>query len=454
MKSYFEELISFIKEEKPNKRILNNKKIELCTKYKIKKIPTDIEVMCNSSPKDLEFLKQYLITKPTRTISGVAVIAVMSSPHDCPHGRCIYCPGGKNSFFGDVPQSYTGNEPSTMRGIRNKYDAYRIVFNRLEQYIVLGQNPEKAEIIIMGGTFLSFPKKYKEEFITNIYKAMNDFSKEFYVDDKLNLLKFKVFFELPGKVDDKTREKNIREKVLVLKKQNIKSLDEEKTINEYSNIRCVGLTVETKPDWGLLKQGNEMLRYGVTRVELGVQTTYDEVLKKMNRGHTLKETIESIKTLKDLGFKINIHMMPGLPGVSRKDDLRSLKQIFSDEDYKPDMLKVYPTLVMPGTPLYELYKKGLYKPIDIDDAAKMIVEMKKIVPKYCRIMRIQRDIPTKFTKAGVNKTNFRQYVEQLQIEKNVSCNCIRCREIKNKVVKGEPKWEINAKCKMGTGIPY
>lgn len=439
---YFDELISFVKKEKPDKRRLNNKKIKLCKKHRIKKIPTDIEVLCNAKQEDLEFLNKYLITKPTRTISGVAVIAVMSAPFPCPHGKCTYCPGGPNSAFGDVPQSYTGNEPSTMRGIRNDYDSYRIVLNRLEQYIVLGQNPEKADIIVMGGTFPAFEDKYKEDFIMNIYKAMNDFSKQFYVDGKIDIEKFRDFFELPGEVSDKKREEKIKEKVLALKNKNIKSLEEEKKRNEKSNIRCIGLTIETKPDWGLLKHGNEMLELGCTRVELGIQTIYDDVLKKVHRGHGIKESVESIRTLKDLGFKLNFHMMPGLPGVSKKKDIESLRKIFSDPDFKPDMLKVYPTLVMPGTALYADYKKGEYKPLETKDAAEMIVEMKRIIPKYCRIMRVQRDIPTKVIKAGVDRTNLRQYVVRLQKEKGVVCNCIRCREIKLDKIKGTPKIEV------------
>ncbi|MAG38866.1 tRNA uridine(34) 5-carboxymethylaminomethyl modification radical SAM/GNAT enzyme Elp3 [Candidatus Woesearchaeota archaeon] len=442
MNKYFEELITFIKKEHPNKQALNKKKLALCSKYKTKKIPTDIEILCNTKKQDSNSLKKYLITKPTRTISGVAVLAVMSAPFPCPHGKCIYCPGGPNSFFGDVPQSYTGNEPSTMRGIRNEFDSYRIVFNRLEQYIVLGQNPEKAEVIIMGGTFLSFKKNYKEEFVRNIFKAMNDFSAEFYDNKSFNISKFKDFFELPGNVKDEKRAENIKRKVLKLKNKNIKSLEEEKKINENSNIRCVGLTIETKPDWGLLKHGNEMLSYGVTRVELGIQTVYDDILKKINRGHGLKESINSIKTLKDLGFKLNYHMMPGLPGVSYKKDLESLKSIFDNPDFKPDMLKIYPSLIMSGTKLFEMYKQGFHKPLKTDKASELIVEMKKFVPRYCRIMRVQRDIPTNVTEAGVDKTNLRQYVEKLQIEKNIKCNCIRCREIKGQKIVGKTSFEI------------
>ncbi len=442
MNHYFDELLDFIKKEKPNKRKLNQKKIKLCTKYGVAKMPTDIEILCHAEEQDVDFLKKYLVTKPTRTISGVAVIAVMSAPHSCPHGRCIYCPGGPKSAFGDVPQSYTGKEPSTMRGIRNDYDSYRIVFNRLEQYIVLGQSPEKAEIIIMGGTFLSFPKEYKEEFVRNIFKAMNDFSEQFYSRGSLDIEKFRKFFELPGRVNDKKREDNIRKKVLALKTKGRKNLEEEKKANEIAAIRCVGLTFETKPDFGLLEQGNEMLSYGCTRVELGIQTVYDDVLKRINRGHGIDESIESMQILKDLGFKLNFHMMPGLPGVSLKQDMESLKEIFENPDFRPDMLKIYPTLVMSGTPLFELYRKGKYHPMKTEDAAELISEAKRFIPKYCRVMRIQRDIPTKETMAGVDRTNLRQYVDKLVEKKKISCNCIRCREIKDRKINGKVDFEI------------
>jgi len=439
---YFEDLIERIKQEKPDKHRLNQLKIELCTKHKLKNMPTDIQILMNAKPKDLDLLKEFLITKPTRTISGVAVIAVMSAPFACPHGRCIYCPGGPNSFFGNVPQSYTGNEPSTMRGIRNDYDSYRIVFNRLEQYVVIGQNPEKAEVIIMGGTFPSFGEEYKEDFVRNIFKAMNDFSNEFYKNGKFDLKAFKDFFELPGEVADKERQEHIKRKVLELKEKNKKTLIEEKKINETSNIRCVGLTIETKPDWGLLKHGNEMLDFGTTRIELGIQTVFNDVLQKVNRGHDLATSKESIRILKDLGFKLNFHMMPGLPDVTYEQDLESLRTLFTNPDFTPDMLKIYPTLVMPKTPLEELYKQGKFTPMKTDEAAKLIVEAHKFIPRYCRVMRIQRDIPTKVTTDGVDKTNLRQYVDILAKEKGVVFQDIRSREIKGKAITGNPQFEI------------
>ncbi len=437
MKDYIEAVIEYVKKEKPSKQELAKKKIKLCSTYKIKRIPTDIELLLNAKKEDLEELKPYLHTKPIRTNSGVAVVSIMTAPFKCPHGKCTYCPGGPNSYFGDVPQSYTGNEPATMRGIRNDYDAYLQVMNRLEQYIAIGQNPDKIELIIMGGTFPSYSYEYQEEFARDSFQAMNDFSKLFFNSnsfESFDIDKFKEFFLLPGSIKDGERARKIKEKLLKLKKENKTSLEEAQKENETSNIRCIGMTIETKPDWGLLNHGNHMLKLGCTRVELGIQTLYDKVLKETHRGHTLKDSWDSIRILKDLGFKLNFHMMPGLPGVSKEEDVWCYKELFENPLYRPDMLKVYPTMVMPGTKLNLDYKQGKYKPLDDEEAADILSEMVKYVPEYCRIMRVQRDIPTKYSEDGVTKNNLRQLVEKKMDEKGYELKDIKAREIGNKSI--------------------
>ena len=356
---FYSEMIEWIKDNRPDKERLSRHKKDICKKHHIKDIPTDINIYLNATKDDAKIIRTCLQTKPMRTGSGVTVIATMTKPINCPHGSCIYCPGGMDSAFGNVPKSYTGKEPSTMRGIRNDYDPYRIVFNRLEQYIVIGQNPDKVDQIIMGGTFTSFPKEYQEEYVYYSFKAYNDFSNEFYKlnndgEMELDLDHFKEFFELPGDIQDDSRTERIRAKVLKLKKQNIKSLDEEFKINESSVIRCIGLTIETKPDWAFAKQGIEMLNLGTTRIELGVQTVYDEILRSVNRGYGIIDTKKSIADLRDLGFKLNFHIMPGLPDVDghridKDRDIESLKEIFENPEFRPDMLKIYPCMVMPGT---------------------------------------------------------------------------------------------------------
>lgn len=271
---------------------------------------------------------------------------------------------------------------------------------------------------------------------------MNDFSDLFFdQNNNFKFLEFKEFFELPGNIQDEERTKRVQEKILKLKNKNKSTLEQEQLKNETSNIRCVALCIETKPDWGFLEHGNQMLRQGCTRVELGIESVYEDVLKITHRGHTTQDSKRSIQILRDLGFKINFHYMPGLPLTTKEQDLAGMNQLFTDSDYRPDMIKIYPTMVAPGTALYHQHKQGKFTPLETEDAAQMIVEWKKNVPEYCRIQRIQRDVPTKYWEAGVNLTNFRQYIFD---KYNPVCRCIRCREPKGK----EIDWnnvEINVK---------
>ncbi|MBU4502429.1 MAG: tRNA uridine(34) 5-carboxymethylaminomethyl modification radical SAM/GNAT enzyme Elp3, partial [Nanoarchaeota archaeon] len=240
---------------------------------------------------------------------------------------------------------------------------------------------------------------------------------------------FKEFFELPSPMGDKAKEERIKKKLLKEKSSKKTSLSAEQLKNESSNIRCVGLTLETRPDYAKLEHANEMLKLGCTRVELGIQTVYNNILKNIERGHTVEDSIESTRILKDLGLKINYHLMPGLPGVTLKQDLKALKTLFDNQKFRPDMLKIYPCMVLKGTKLYEEWKKGNYKPLTTEKAAKLIAEFKKYIPEYVRMMRVQRDIPTFMTEAGVDKTNLRQYIEKDMEKKGIKCRCIRCREI-------------------------
>ncbi|MBD3259574.1 tRNA uridine(34) 5-carboxymethylaminomethyl modification radical SAM/GNAT enzyme Elp3, partial [Candidatus Woesearchaeota archaeon] len=425
-KTFYQDIEQILRKKKLSKIDLSKLKVKLCTKHKVINIPTDIQILLNIS--DASKLKTKLRTKPGRTGSGVAVIAIMTKPIECPHGKCAYCPGGVKSVFGTVPQSYTGSEPATLRGIRNKYDPYLQVMNRLEQYIVMEHFPEKVELIIMGGTFASFPKRYREEFVLYALKAMNDFSRMFYSDGRLNIQKFKEFFEMPGDLHDPRRVERIHRRLLKLKGKS--SLLKEQKKNETSQVRCVGLTIETRPDYALLKHANDMLRLGATRVEVGVQSVYDEPLLLVERGHDVSTTVASLQILKDLGFKINAHYMPGLPGIDMKKDLEGMKKMFSDSSFRPDMMKIYPCMVVRGTKLYEKWKKGEYNPLSTSDAAKLIASFKKYVPPYCRIMRVQRDIPSYQIDAGVKRTNLRQYIGRIMEKKGIKCRCIRCREPK------------------------
>ena len=405
---------------------LENLKKNLCKKYKLEKLPTNIEILEELNDEQKEFYKKFLVTKPVRTMSGVAPLAIMTKPLACKHGKCTFCPGGPKSIFGDVPQSYTGNEPSTMRAIRANYDPYLIVFNRLEQYILLNHIPDKTEVIIQGGTFCSFPEEYQEEVIKYTLKAMNDFSEIFFKNKNFNFSKFKEFFELPGTIKDAERICRIHEKLLKIKGK--ADLEKEQLRNETAKVRSTALVIETKPDWCKQNEINEILKLGTTRVELGVQTLKDKILKITNRGHTLKDTKEAIQLLKDSFLKTTFHIMPGLPESTHEEDILMFKELFDNSNYKPDSLKVYPCLVMPGTPLFLQYQKGEFKPLTTEEAADIISEGKRFVPEYCRIMRINRDIPSTVIKDGVMNTNLRQIVENKIIKKGIKCRCIRCRE--------------------------
>jgi len=447
---FYTEIITLLKEQDLKEKKLTKLKRELAQKYRLKSIPTNVEILLHIPTSEIPILKKKLLTKPTRTISGVSPVALMTKPFPCPHGKCIFCPGGIGSPWGDVPQSYTGHEPATMRAMRNQFDPYLTVFNRLEQYVILGHNFDKIELIIMSGTFLSMPDDYQEEFITYSFKALNDFSTLFFENGQFDYTKFKTFFELPGDIHDQKRIDSIHQKLLKLKtkrkskneksrnkskgkskKKSKISLEEEQLKNETANIRCVALCVETRPDYGFLEQGNALLRQGCTRVELGIQSVYDDVLDYVNRGHTTAAAKKSSQILRDLGFKINFHYMPGLPLTDRKRDIAGMKKLFEDPDYRPDMIKFYPCMVASGTELFTLYKKGEFIPISTKEAAERIAEIKKVIPEYCRIQRIQRDVPTKYWEAGVDLTNLRQYITQ---NYDIKCRCIRCREPQGKKI--------------------
>jgi elongator complex protein 3 len=395
------------------------------------KVPSLIQILLAAKEKDRQKLFKLIKIKPTREQSGVSVVAIMTKPFPCPHGKCAMCPGG-----GSVPQSYTGEEPAARRAIRNNYDAYLQVFNRLEQYILIGQQPEKIELILMGGTFPSFPANYQTTFIKDAMNAMNDFGKFFIKKDKIDFNKFFKFFELNTK-NDKNRYELINNKIRKLKLKNKDTLKKAQDKNEKAKVRCIALVIETRPDYCKQPHINKMLLQGCTRVELGVQSIYPKVLEKINRGHSLQDSIEATQLMKDSGLKVGYHMMPGAPGSSIKKDLEMFKELFKNQNYKPDALKIYPCMVMPNTPLFEDYKKGKYKPLTTEKAAKLVAEAIKYIPEYCRIMRVQRDIPTFMTHAGVDKTNLRQYVDKhLKVKsRDIRSRQIRTEEIINPILK-------------------
>ena len=392
---FYQEIIDLILRGKiNNKTELHKAKIAFCKKHKINDVPSDSEILADL-PQSLSVIDHKKIIsvlrrKPMRTISGVAVVAVMTSPSTCPHGRCTPCPGGPKK---DSPQSYTGFEPAAMRAKINNFDPFSQVINRVRQLEAIGHPVDKVDLIIMGGTFNARRPFYQKWFVKGCYDGLNGFKS--------------------------------------------RCLNEAKKLNEKAEHRCIGLTIETRPDWFRLQHADMALEMGATRVELGVQTVSDDILQKIKRGHTVKDTVLATRTARESGFKICYHLMPGLPGSSIEKDLRCFQTIFENNDFKPDMIKIYPTLTIKDTELYDMWKKGEYTPLTTEEAARLIAHVKNIVPRWVRIQRIQRDVPAQHIDAGVNKSNLRQIVQKEMIKLNYKCSCIRCREIGHKKTWGK-----------------
>ncbi len=384
------------------KKELEKLKIQTCRELNLPGFMSNSKILQHAKPNEIELLRPILMKKPSRTISGVAIVAVMCSPHKCPHGRCKYCP--ESSI---APPSYTGEEPAALRARMFEFHPYIQTFNRLYQLNNIGHPIDKVELIIMGGTFASRTLDYQEWFVTQCLKAMNDFEK--------------VSSQIP---------KNQKE-INIIPPTDFTYLSDAQKINEHSKVRCVGLTFETRPDYSKREEINRMLNYGVTRVELGVQTLYNYRYKRVDRGHTIQDVVEANQLLRDSGIKVAMHMMPGL--LSTFDsDLNMFKRLFTEPSFSPDMLKIYPCLVTEGSEFYEMWKRGEYEPYTSEQAVDLIVEIKKILPKWVRTMRIQRDIPATLIDAGVKKSNLGELVYNRLEEEGVQCQCIRCREVGHK----------------------
>lgn len=393
------------------KKDLEKLKIQTCRDLKLSGFMSNSKILQYAKPEELESLRPILMKKPTRTISGVAIVAVMCRPHKCPHGRCKYCP--ESSI---APPSYTGEEPAALRARMFHFHPYVQTFNRLYQLKNIGHSIDKVELIIMGGTFASCTLDYQEWFVTQCLRAMNDFET---VSKKIPV--------------------NQRE-IKIIPPEDFQYIHDAQKNNEHSKVRCIGLTFETRPDYAKMEDINRMLQFGVTRVELGVQTLYNHIYKRVDRGHKIQDVIEANQLLRDSGIKVAMHMMPGLLS-SFSSDVNMFKRLFSEPLFSPDMLKIYPCLVTEGSEFYDMWKKGEYEPYTSQQAVDLIVEVKKILPKWVRTMRIQRDIPATLIDAGVKKSNLGELVYNRLEEEDIQCQCIRCREVGHKKAHGiEPDY--------------
>ncbi|MEM1942729.1 MAG: tRNA uridine(34) 5-carboxymethylaminomethyl modification radical SAM/GNAT enzyme Elp3 [Candidatus Caldarchaeum sp.] len=341
---------------------------ELAAELRLSKLPSDLELTSLG--------KGRVVKKPVKTASGVSVITVVAPIFSCPHGKCVYCPGGRP--YG-TPQSYTGEEVVVKNAAAMGYDPYSQVMSAVKRLRDMGHDVDKVELIIIGGTFTATSIVFQRRFIQRCLDALNG------VDSR--------------------------------------SLEEALRLAENSQIHVSGITIETKPDWVKSSVASGLVEMGVTRVEVGVQALDDEILRLVNRGHSLADVVEATADLRDLSFKICYHVMPNLPGSSPAKDLQMLLNLFEDERYRPDHLKIYPTLVLPNTELEKMWRRGDYTPYPEDELVKVLAEFMQRLPPYVRISRVQREIPLKLSLDGLRTPNLRQVVEA-----NGLCRCIRCRE--------------------------
>lgn len=374
----------------------------ICKKYRLPVVPRNSDILSCATPEEREVLRPILIVKPSRTLSGVAPVAVMTSPAPCPHGICLPCPGGPEHPY-QSPQSYTGGEPAAKRAFAHQFDPYDQVSARLRQFEELGHHVDKAELIVMGGTMTAREPEYQEWFVSECIRGMNEYD--------------------TGPLSDT-------------------SLESIFTRNESSQVRCVAITFETRPDWCRQEHIDRMLDLGVTKVELGVQHLDDSILEFNRRGCMVADTVLANTLLRDAGLKVGFHMMPNLPSSSMEKDRGMFHELFADPRFRPDFLKIYPTLVTPGSGIEELYEKGEYAPYNEDQLIDLVADVKYEIPKYCRLQRIQRDIPADKIVAGSRHSNFRELAMNRLHHKGRICSCIRCREIGRRQSDAEPELTI------------
>ncbi|XP_030024546.2 elongator complex protein 3 [Manduca sexta] len=369
---------------------LNKMKTRISSKYGLGTSPRLVDIIAAVPADAKKILLPKLKAKPIRTASGIAVVAVMCKPHRCPHinftgNICVYCPGGPDSDFEYSTQSYTGYEPTSMRAIRARYNPYLQTRHRVEQLKQLGHSVDKVEFIVMGGTFMSLPEDYRDYFIRNLHDALSGHTST--------------------------------------------CVAEAVKYSEKAKTKCIGITIETRPDYCLQRHMSDMLNYGCTRLEIGVQSVYEDIARDTNRGHTVKAVCENFNLAKDAGYKIVAHMMPDLPNVDFERDVEQFIEFFENPAFRADGLKIYPTLVIRGTGLYELWKTGRYRSYPPSTLVDLIAKILALVPPWTRVYRVQRDIPMPLVSSGVEHGNLRELALARMADLGTDCRDVRTREV-------------------------
>ncbi len=384
-------IAELIEADNKNKDVnLNRLKTRVSGKYGLETSPRLVDIIAAVPQSAKTRLLPKLRAKPVRTASGIAVVAVMCKPHRCPHiamtgNICVYCPGGPDSDFEYSTQSYTGYEPTSMRAIRARYEPYAQTKHRVDQLKQLGHTVDKVEFIVMGGTFMALPEEYRDYFIRNLHDALSGHAS----NDVAEAVRY----------------------------------------SEQSRTKCIGITIETRPDYCLKRHLADMLAYGCTRLEIGVQSVYEDVARDTNRGHTVRAVSESFQQAKDAGFKVVSHMMPDLPNVDFERDIQQFVEFFENPAFRADGLKIYPTLVIRGTGLYELWKTGRYKSYPPDVLVDLVARVLALVPPWTRVYRVQRDIPMPLVTSGVEHGNLRELALARMKDLGSTCRDVRTREV-------------------------
>lgn len=392
---YLQKAIKALIENKiRTKQGLTNIKKGIAEKYKIP-FPTNIELIKkyremikNKEIRACPTIEKILQVRAIRSLSGVVSIALLVSPapkwgrgkKTCPF-NCLFCPIPK-----DLPKSYLKNEPAVMRAIANNFDPYKQVSTRIKALQSTGHPTDKIELIIIGGSWSYLPKRYQSWFIKRSFDACNEISS--------------------------------------------KRLEEAQEKNEQANNRIIGITVETRPNYITRKEIKQMRKLGITRIELGVQSIYNKILNLNNRGEGIESTINATKLLKNAGFKVCYHIMPNLYGSNIEMDIQMFKDLFSNPNFQPDYLKIYPCIVVKNSQLYQVWKEGRFKPYTDEELTYLLKTIKQLIPPYCRVIRVVRDIPSTDIVGGSKISNLNQIVLDEMKKEGKECRCIRCREIR------------------------
>ena len=369
--------------------------------------------------------------KKIRTLSGVTTVTVLTKPFACP-GKCIFCPNDVR-----MPKSYISSEPGAQRAESNHFDPYKQTFNRLLAIEKIGHPTDKIELIVLGGTWTAYPEKYQIWFIKRCFDAMNEF-----VGGHKPAVVFKPIESIQtNAVKNKDNVINYNLSVSLIQKTREsavwKQLFEAHTKNINAQTRCVGLVIETRPDEITQKEVTRIRRLGATKVQIGVQSLNDKILKMNKRGHSVAQTAKAFRLLRQAGFKIHAHYMPNLYGSTPSEDIKDFAKLFEDKRYRPDELKIYPCSLIEGTELMTYYKSKQWKTHSKKDLLHVLSECMIKVPGYCRVTRMIRDIPSQEIVDGNKITNFRQNVEEYLKEQNINLEEIRSREVKDEPVRPE-----------------